>query len=109
MVGIGKSREFPDAVWIPGFWVAYGMAAEPSAFGAKPHFYADSPPSIEPIVTDLTFWADVRPANPQEDGLMPLVLRLYEVMDARLRADGLGIKMVCARANGQTDLKKNRR
>lgn len=28
---------------------------------------------------------------------MPLVLRLYEVMDARLHAEGLGIHMVCAR------------
>ena len=28
---------------------------------------------------------------------MPLVLRLYEVMDQRLHAEGLGINMVCAR------------
>ena len=28
---------------------------------------------------------------------MPLVLRLYEVMDERLQAEGLGVKMVCAR------------
>jgi uroporphyrinogen-III decarboxylase len=28
---------------------------------------------------------------------MPLVLRLYEVMDERLQAEGLGIRMVCAR------------
>jgi uroporphyrinogen decarboxylase len=93
---------FPDAVWIPGFWVEYGMAAEPSAFGVKLHFHPDRPPSIEPVVTDLAFWTDVKPAdvkpvNPQEDGLMPLVLRLYEVMDQRLEAEGLGIRMVCAR------------
>ena len=28
---------------------------------------------------------------------MPLVLRLYREMDERLRAEGLGIRMVCAR------------
>ena len=22
---------FPDVIWIPGFWIEYGMAAEPSA------------------------------------------------------------------------------
>lgn len=94
----GLIDRFPDAVWLPGFWVEYGMAAEPSALGAKLHFHADSPPSVEPIVTDLNFWMDtLKPANPREDGLMPLVLRLYEVMDQRLRAEGLGIKMVCAR------------
>jgi uroporphyrinogen-III decarboxylase len=90
-------ERFPDAVWIPGFWVEYGMAAEPTAFGARPRFYADRPPSIEPLVADLGFWAGAKPADPHQDGLMPLVLRLYEVMDERLRAEGLGISMVAAR------------
>lgn len=96
-INLGLRERFPGAVWIPGFWVEYGMAAEPSAFGVKLRFHLDRPPSIEPLVTDLAFWADVKPANPQEDGLMPFVLRLYEVMDEQLQAEGLGIKMVCAR------------
>jgi uroporphyrinogen-III decarboxylase len=90
-------ERFPGIAWIPGFWVEYGMAAEPSAFGARLHFHSDRPPSIEPLVTDLAYWAEVKPVDPQEDGLMPLVLRLYQVMDERLRADGLPIRMVCAR------------
>lgn len=96
-INLGLLERFPDVVWIPGFWVEYGMAAEPSAFGAKLRFHRHSPPSIEPVVTDLSFWADVKPANPQEDGLMPLILRLYEVMDEWLHAEGLAIRMVCAR------------
>jgi uroporphyrinogen-III decarboxylase len=96
-VNLGLLERFPGAVWIPGFWMEYGMAAEPSAFGARVHFYADRPPSIEPLVPDLAPWAGVKPANPAEDGLMPLVLRLYEVMEGRLQAEGLGIKMVAAR------------
>jgi uroporphyrinogen-III decarboxylase len=93
----GLMDRFPDAVWIPGFWVEYGMAAEPSAFGARMHFHADRPPSIEPLVLDVTYWAGAEPADPHEDGLMPLVLRRYEHAEARLRAEGLGIKMVAAR------------
>lgn len=96
-INVGLLERFPDAVWVPGFWVEYGMAAEPSAFGVKVRFHRDRPPSIEPLVTDLSFWADAKPADPQEDGLMPLVLRLYEVIDERLHAEGLGIRMVCAR------------
>jgi uroporphyrinogen decarboxylase len=96
-VNLGLLERFPDAAWLPGFWVEYGMAAEPSAFGTKMHFYPDRPPSIEPLVTDLAFWADAKPVTPREDGLMPLVLRLYEVMDERLQAEGLGVRMVCAR------------
>jgi len=96
-INLGLLERFPDAAWIPGFWVEYGMAAEPSAFGAKVRFYPDRPPSVEPVVEDLAFWAAARPANPQEDGLMPCVLRLYELMDERLHAEGLGIRMVAAR------------
>ncbi len=96
-INLGLRDRFPEAVWLPGFWIEYGMAAEPSAFGAKMMFHPDQPPSIEPVVTDLAFWADAKPANPQTAGLMPLVLRLYEVMEERLQAEGLGIKMVCAR------------
>jgi uroporphyrinogen-III decarboxylase len=93
----GLLTRFPDVVWIPGFWVEYGMTAEPSAHGARIRFYADHPPAIEPISEDLDFWSDLRPANPQEDGLMPLVLRMYKVMDERLSAEGLGVRMVAAR------------
>jgi len=90
----GLLDRFPDAVWVPGFWVEYGMAAEPSAFGARVHFHHDRPPSIEPVIEDPGHWAA---APLQEDGFMPLVLRLYADMEQRLQAEGLGIKMVAAR------------
>ncbi|HML20553.1 MAG TPA: uroporphyrinogen decarboxylase family protein [Aggregatilinea sp.] len=94
----GLLDRFPGAVWLPGFWVEYGMAGEPSAFGVKMRFHDDSPPSIEPIVTDLEFWAEhISAADPQTDGLMPLVLRQYRTLDDQLRAEGLGVKMVAAR------------
>jgi uroporphyrinogen-III decarboxylase len=96
-INLGLLDRFAEAVWLPGFWVEYGMAAEPSAFGAKVLFHPNQPPSIEPVVADLAFWAGAKPADPQKAGLMPLVLRLYEVMEERLQAEGLGIRMVCAR------------
>ncbi|MEW5870180.1 MAG: uroporphyrinogen decarboxylase family protein [Chloroflexota bacterium] len=89
--------DFPGIVWIPGFWVEYGMAIEPSAFGARLHFHADRPPSVEPVYPDLDFWAQVKPANPNEDGLMPLVLFLNRKLDQQLSAEGLGIRMAAAR------------
>jgi uroporphyrinogen decarboxylase len=96
-INVGLLERFPGAVWIPGFWVEFGMAAEPSAFGVIPRFYPDRPPSIEPLIDDLEFWAGVEPADPEQAGLMPLVLRLYEVAEERLQAEGLGIRMVAAR------------
>jgi uroporphyrinogen-III decarboxylase len=90
-------QRFPDVVWIPGFWVEYGMLAEPSAFGARVRFYPDHPPAVEPLTDDLEFWSGLRPANPQEDGLMPLILRMNKVMDERLAAEGLGMRVAAAR------------
>jgi uroporphyrinogen-III decarboxylase len=96
-INLDLLKRFPDAVWIPGFWAEFGMAAEPTAFGCKMRFYSDRPPSIEPLVPDLAFWSQAMPINPNEDGLMPLMLRFYERMDQRLEAEGLGIHMVAAR------------
>jgi uroporphyrinogen decarboxylase len=93
----GLMDRFPDAVWIPGFWVEYGMAAEPSAFGARVHFHHDRPPSMEPVVTDPAFWAAAPVPDVREDGFMPLVLRWYEHVEQRLQAEGLGVRMVAAR------------
>lgn len=93
----GLLDRFPDAVWVPGFWVEYGMAAEPSAFGVRIHFHRDRPPSIEPVTTDVDHWAEAPLPNVEEDGLMPLVLRWYQHAEERLQAEGLGIKMVAAR------------
>jgi uroporphyrinogen decarboxylase len=96
-INLGLLERWPEAVWIPGFWVEMGMAAEPSAFGCRLHWHHDRPPSIEPVVTDPTYWAGAPLPNVHEDGLLPLILRLYEQTEARLQAEGLGIRMVASR------------
>jgi len=96
-INLDLLKRFPEVTWLPGFWVEYGMTAEPSAFGCKLRFYSDRPPSVEPLLPDLAFWAQASPINPSEDGLMPLALRMYQRMDQRLQAEGLGIRMVAAR------------
>lgn len=93
----GLLERYPDAVWIPGFWVEYGMAAEPSAFGCKIHFHHDRPPSMEPVVTDPTFWAEAAIPDVTEDGFMPLELRWIKRAEERLQADGLKTRIVATR------------
>ncbi len=94
---LGLLTRFPDVAWVPGFWVEYGMAAEPSAFGARIVWHHDRPPSIEPVRGGLADLAGIAPANPREHGLMPLALRLYADAARRLAAEGLGIHMAAAR------------
>lgn len=88
---------FPDVAWIPGFWVEYGMAAEPSAFGAKIVWHHDRPPSIAPVRGGLAALDRIAAADPYEDGFMPLALHLYRDAQARLAAEGSPIRMVAAR------------
>jgi uroporphyrinogen decarboxylase len=88
---------FPDVAWVPGFWVEYGMAVEPSAFGARIIWHRNSPPSIEPVRGGLEALMGMAPPDPQEHGLMPLVLQLYAERQRRLKAEGLAVRMVASR------------
>ena len=38
-------REFPDIIFVPSWWMEYGMAAEPSVLGTKIKFWQDNTPS----------------------------------------------------------------
>ena len=96
-INLGLLKRFPDVAWIPGFWVEYGMAAEPSAFGARIIWHHDQPPAIEPVHGGLAALADLKPADPHRHGLMPLVLQHYANTERRLIAEGMNIKMVAAR------------
>ena len=70
-INLDLLKRFPDVAWIPGFWVEYGMAAEPSAFGPRIVWHHDRPPSIEPVHRGLTLLADSEPPDPQRHGLIP--------------------------------------
>lgn len=96
-VNLGLLTRFPDVAWLPGFWVEYGMAAEPSAFGARVVWHHDRPPSIEPVPGGLAQLDGMTSADPDEHGLMPLALRRYVDARQRLAAQGLRIRMVAAR------------
>ncbi|MCX7950232.1 MAG: hypothetical protein N2509_08995, partial [Treponemataceae bacterium] len=88
---------FPEAIFLPGFWVEYGMATEPSAFGCRITWWKDSPPSVNPVLYDITEVDRLKVPDPNEDGLMPFVLNLYRYAEKELAARGKAIKMVAAR------------
>ncbi len=91
------ARDFPDVILFPSWWVEYGMAVEPSAVGNRIHFWNDQPPGQSPTLFRLEDAASLAPVNPQTDGLMPFVLRLYERHKPRIAAEGHVIPVVAAR------------
>ncbi len=75
------AERFPDVVFLPGFWVEYGMANEPAAFGARPLWQADTPPPLRPIDLPVERWGELPRVDPETDGLMPFVLRRMERLE----------------------------
>jgi len=88
---------FPDVIFVPGFWVEYGMAIEPSAFGCKISWWKDSPPSVSPILDDISKAGSLAPPSPKHDGLMPFALHLQRWADRQIEPLGHSIKIVAAR------------
>lgn len=96
-INLGLSDRFPEVAWIPGLWVEYGMAIEPSAFGARVLWHHDQPPSIEPVRGGLAALVEMEPPDPWRHGLMPLVLQRYADAERRLLPEGVKVQVVAAR------------
>ncbi len=90
-------KEFPDVIPIPSWWVEYGMAIEPSAFGNRIHFWTDQPPAQSPSLKRIEDADGLKPPNPFTDGLMPLALHLYRKNRGRIIDAGYTIPIVAAR------------
>ena len=90
-------KEFEDIIFVPSWWVEYGMAIEPSAFGNRIHFWQDQPPAQTPSLTRLEDVDSIRPVNPLTDGLMPFALELYRKQTPRILDAGYTVPMVAAR------------
>lgn len=96
--GYLKTMErFPDVVFLPGFWVEYGMANEPTAFGARVAWRKDSPPSLHHIDAPPSEWSKLPRPDPEVDGLMPLVLRRIELLEKGGLPEPHRIHIVAAR------------
>jgi uroporphyrinogen-III decarboxylase len=89
--------EFPEVIFLPGFWAEAGMCAEPSAFGCRLSFYADKTPVAHPIAESIEAPGRVTAPNPKTDGLMPILLNHYRRLEGRVNDAGHVIKVVAAR------------
>ncbi len=89
--------EFPEVIFLPGFWAEVGMAAEPSGFGCQVSLFPDKTPIVHPLISSLEELARLPQPNPRTDGWMPVLLNLYRRLEPRVRDAGQEIKMVAAR------------
>ncbi len=93
-------RDFPELIFIPDFWVEYGMAVEPSGFGCKANFYENNTPTVNHIIPsadDMDMVDHLQVPNPKTDGLLPFALNLYKNMEPRIKDAGESVKIVAGR------------
>ncbi|MHC4434269.1 MAG: uroporphyrinogen decarboxylase family protein, partial [Planctomycetota bacterium] len=89
--------QFPDVMFLPGFWSEYGMCTEPSAFGAKCSWHETELPHAGKIIGDFQSAGSLSKPNCEKDGLLPFVLRRLEHYQSRIEEQGHNIKFAVAR------------
>jgi uroporphyrinogen-III decarboxylase len=90
-------QQFPEIIFLPGFWVEFGMCTEPSAFGSKCSWQLNEMPYAEKILADIKAAGSLLKPNPQKDGLLPFVLNRLKHYQGRIEQQGHSIKFAVSR------------
>jgi len=90
-------RQFPEIMFLPGFWAEFGMCTEPSAFGAKCSWQENELPYADKIITDIQAVYTLSKPNPKTDGLLPLVLNRLKHYQDQIEQAGHAIKFAVSR------------
>jgi len=89
--------EFPDAIFLPGFWAEYGMCSEPSAFGARSAFPQNEFPHAFPNIRTPEEIAALEVPDPVRDGLGPLMLNRLKLSQPAIEKAGHQIRFSISR------------
>jgi uroporphyrinogen-III decarboxylase len=90
-------REFPEVMFLPGFWSEFGMCTEPSAFGARCAFPLDEFPHAYPIPGGLDAIESLEIPDPTRDGLLPFVLHRLRLAQPEIEEAGHKIRFAVSR------------
>jgi uroporphyrinogen decarboxylase len=91
------AREFPEVIFLPGFWSEYGMCTEPSAFGARCTWHAHELPFADLCVRTPEEMKTLRLPDPRCDGLLPFMLGRLVRNRAAVQAAGHEYRFAVAR------------
>ncbi len=89
--------DFPDVMFLPGFWSEYGMCTEPSAFGARCCFPVDEFPHANKVLFSADDVESLEVPDPKTDGLLPFVLNRLKLAQTKIEDSGHAIRFAIAR------------
>jgi MtaA/CmuA family methyltransferase len=90
-------REFPDIIFVPGWWMEYGMAAEPSALGVKIKFWPGNTPSECHTLQRIEDLEQLPACEVEHDAFMALTLHRIRMQRQRILDTGEILPIVTSR------------
>ncbi len=90
-------NDFPEVMFLPGFWSEFGMCTEPSAFGARGTFPPDEFPFAHKVIRSVDDIDDLPQPDPRIDGLLPFMLNRLKLAQPKIEAAGHKIRFAVAR------------
>ena len=90
-------KEFPEVMFLPGFWSEYGMCTEPSAFGARSSFPLDEFPHAHKVIHSADDIDDLEVPDPSTSGLLPFMLNRLKLAQPKIEEAGHKIRFAVAR------------
>ena len=90
-------HEFPEVIFLPGFWSEFGMCTEPSAFGARSTFPLNEFPHAHKLLLSVDEIENLPSPDPRTDGLLPFVLNRLKISQPVIEQAGHKIRFAVAR------------
>jgi len=105
-------QEYRDIIFVPSWWMEYGMAAEPSALGSKIKFWQDNTPGEDHTLFHLEDLDRISGYQVENDAFMALTLHRIRMQRQRILDTGEILPFVTSRGplctaafvRGTTDL-----
>src|SRR3974377_1899942 len=89
--------EFPDIIFVPSWWMEYGMAAEPSALGTKIKFWQDNTPSEYHMLFHIEAMDDHTEYGGRADGFRAMTVHRIKMQKQRILDTGEVLPLVTSR------------
>ena len=90
-------NDFPEVMFLPGFWSEFGMCTEPSALGARGTFPPDEFPFAHKVIHSVDDIDNLPEPDPRKDGLLPFMLNRLKLAQPKIEAAGHKIRFAVAR------------
>jgi len=90
-------EQFPDVLFLPGFWAEYGMCTEPSAFGAKCIWPENDFPFAAKMLADYADIGRLKKPNCRTEGMCPFVIKRLQHCQQAIESRGHRIRFASCR------------